>query len=348
VPKVTVLMPVRNGAAHVRSAVESILRQSLKDFEFLVIDDASTDNTPEIISSFSDPRVKLLANKIGLGVAKALNLGLNEVHGEYVLRMDADDISLPDRMRTQVAFLDQNPSVGTCGSWARFMGNELPVLLRNPVGPDNVKAYMQFANPICHPSAVIRKSVLDAHALRYNPEFSCSEDFDLWSRMSEFSKLDNIPQVLMRMRIHGSSVTRKTSDLMSRQTCEILKRHLVKLEIIPSPEQLEFHRRIGHGCRMENRDDILKAENWLLLLREANQRTGYHPGVIFDAILGMIWFKMCSNSGNLGFWILKRQCNSCFNRMGFRPVLEERLRFTAGVIWNTLTGSRGNSLNRSV
>ena len=118
-PLITVLMPVHNGAAYLAEAMESILRQSLADFEFLVVDDASTDHSAALVRNVKDPRVRLIPSTERLKLSGALNLGLDQARGRYVARMDADDISLPRRLESQARFLEQNPAIGLCGTWIR-------------------------------------------------------------------------------------------------------------------------------------------------------------------------------------------------------------------------------------
>ena len=133
-PLVTILMPVHNGAEFLTEAIDSMLRQSLKDFEFLIVDDASTDSSASIVQGYSDPRIRLIQSPERLKLSGALNLGLDQAQGRYIARMDADDISLPKRLERQVKFLEENPDIGLCGSWIRYFG-ALTALLDRPVNP---------------------------------------------------------------------------------------------------------------------------------------------------------------------------------------------------------------------
>jgi glycosyltransferase involved in cell wall biosynthesis len=117
-PKISVVMPVYNGKEYLALAVESILRQTFADFEFIIINDGSTDNSADIAASYEDPRIKLLHNDKNLGLIPSFNRGLENSRGEYIARMDADDIAFPDRFKKQVAFLDDHPDIALCGSWA--------------------------------------------------------------------------------------------------------------------------------------------------------------------------------------------------------------------------------------
>ncbi len=130
-PKVTVLMPVYNAEKYLKTAIESILKQTFSDFELLIINDGSTDGSEEIIRSFNDKRIRLFNNEQNLGIIKTLNKGLNLAKGEYIIRMDADDISLPDRLELQVKYMEENPGIGISGTQARIFGDTKKFTIKN-------------------------------------------------------------------------------------------------------------------------------------------------------------------------------------------------------------------------
>lgn len=330
-PKVTVLMPVHNAALFVGCAIESILSQSFRDFEFLIIDDGSTDGSQSTIRSYADSRIRFVQNEENLGVAETLNRGLEMAHGEYVARMDADDISMRRRLEHQVRFMDAHPDVGVSGSWARLVGKYQGAVLRRPCGALCVCAALCLDNPLCHPSAVIRRSILDFHRLRYNPTYGRTEDFDLWSRIAEFVAIDNIPLVLLQFRVHQKSVTASAYEEMETQTLEILRRELRKLGIDPSDAELRFHRDIGHGNRLTSREALVQAEGWLHRLIKANNESGYHDARGMDAAVSFAWFRLCANNCNLGPWVWRRYRKSSLATAGYTPSIEEKLCFFAGI-----------------
>jgi len=137
-PKVTVLMPVYNGERYLNEAVDSILGQTFTDFEFLIIDDASTDKTPEILRSYDDPRIRVVTNEENLGLSKSLNKGLALARGEFIARMDADDVSYPYRLQVQHEFMTQHPGAGVIGSWAEYIDRKGEIVhrYRAPIFPE--------------------------------------------------------------------------------------------------------------------------------------------------------------------------------------------------------------------
>jgi hypothetical protein len=204
-PVITVLMPVFNGERYLREAVASILNQSYGDFEFLIIDDGSTDRSAAIIDSYRDPRVRLVRHQANLGLVPTLNRGLELARGKYVARMDCDDISLPDRFAKQVALLEAAPEIGVCGGWIEyFMGREL--VLELPAEDQAIKQALLTFNPMAHPTVMIRASVIERHRIRYDPDYPHVEDYELWSRLAALTGFANIPEVLLKYRIHLDQV----------------------------------------------------------------------------------------------------------------------------------------------
>lgn len=205
-------MAVHNGEMFLKEAIQSILSQSYTDFEFLIVNDCSSDQSENIILSFDDERIVLINNEKNLGLTKSLNLMLKQANGNYIARMDADDIAHPDRFKLQVQLLDENPEIGVCGSWyTRFSETEESVV--KTISPsDELAVALLIKNQMGHPTTMMRKSVLDAHNIAYNEELITSQDYDLWLRLSSVCKLYNIPQSLLRYRIHENQVVHKKSE----------------------------------------------------------------------------------------------------------------------------------------
>lgn len=200
-PKVTVLMSVYNGEKYLKEAIDSILAQTFRDFEFLIINDASTDSTKSIILSCHDPRIRYIENEANIGLTRSLNKGISLAKGEYIARMDADDVSLPARLEKQVQFLDSREGVGLLGtSWLSI--NDVGLLLS--VNKACGGAYA--AHSMCHGSVMIRKSTLEK-AGGYRPCFKYAQDYDLWLRLSEVCEADNLSETLYKLRLHSGSIS---------------------------------------------------------------------------------------------------------------------------------------------
>jgi len=207
-PKVSVLLPVYQGEKYLPEAIESILNQTVTDFEFIIIDDASTDRSAEIIRSYIDQRIRFLRNDSNLGLIGTLNRGLQEARGEYIARMDQDDISLPSRLEKQVAFMDSRAELAASGTWARDIdANGEPCGLRHVPFGKRMKYDFWRPSPLIHPTSIIRVAHLGA--FRYDQQARYVEDFDLWLRLRKTHQLDNLPEYLLLYRVHDESMSRR-------------------------------------------------------------------------------------------------------------------------------------------
>ncbi|PPS40646.1 glycosyltransferase family A protein [Chroococcidiopsis sp. TS-821] len=209
-PKVSVLMSVYNGEIYLQGAIESILKQTFQDFEFLIINDGSKDSTPQILSEHAakDPRIVVIHNETNIGLDRSLNKGIERACGEYLARIDADDLSLPERLQQQVAFLDAHTEIGAVGTAVEIIdergvsvGKEYP-----PVKPESVKVSLLINNYLHHCSMMLR-----THLVRqvggYDETKRYVEDYDLWWRLSRVSGVANLPDVLSQRRYSGKSIT---------------------------------------------------------------------------------------------------------------------------------------------
>jgi glycosyltransferase involved in cell wall biosynthesis len=223
-PKVTVLMPVYNGEKYIKEALESILQQTFIDFEFLIINDGSTDNSVSIIKSFNDNRIRLIHNEKNSGLVYSLNKGIGLSNGEYIARMDCDDVSIPERLEKQVGFLNSNPGVSAVSAHIRFMNadGELTGYWDNDINTNNwPEIYSALAKHDCiaHPAVVIRKSVISKYL--YRRAQKNVEDWDLWLRMAADGHIiDKINEVLLEYRVHFESVTmyQNTGKISQKKT----------------------------------------------------------------------------------------------------------------------------------
>lgn len=209
-PRISVLLPVYNAERYVAEAVASILAQTRGDFELLVIDDGSTDRSPEILAEFArrDPRVRFQRQE-NAGYLQALNRMLAEAQGEYVARMDADDVALPERFARQAAFLQQHPEYVVVGSAVANIDEDGDEFCIQPLPQDHAEleaGLLRGRCGICHPAAMIRRDALLAVG-GYRQECYGAEDQDLWLRLSERGRLANLPEVLLKYRVHPHNFT---------------------------------------------------------------------------------------------------------------------------------------------
>jgi glycosyltransferase involved in cell wall biosynthesis len=213
--KITVLMPVYNGGKYLREAIDSILGQTFADFELLIINDGSTDNSCRIVESYRDSRIRLVSNPGNIGLIASLNRGIALSKGQYIARMDCDDICLPERLQRQVDYLDSNPAcslVATKVAMISATGDELGAWNDDDrfCSSAEIRQRLPRANCIAHPSVMVRKELLAAYG--YDPAQTGCEDYDLWLRMTaDGIRIDKLDLQLLRYRVTPGSVTAQSA-----------------------------------------------------------------------------------------------------------------------------------------
>ena len=226
-PIISVIMPVYNGSKEFLSqAIESILNQTLKNFEFLIIDDGSTDpQINETILSYNDKRIKYLY-KENSGVADSLNFGIKQAKGEYIARMDADDISLPERFEKQIAFLQSHPEVSLLGSWVEIF-SKTGIKIWKTISEPKLFDFL-IGSQLAHPVVMWRKKDFEEKKLKYDKNLVCSQDYDLWIRVSKAGlKIINLQEVLLKRRSHSNNISHTKREKQA-QIATTIKENLLE------------------------------------------------------------------------------------------------------------------------
>lgn len=207
-PLVSVVMPVYKAEMYLKEAIESILKQTYTNFEFLIFNDGSTDNSLKIIESYSelDKRIVLAYQGENKGYVHHLNEAIKIANGKYIVRMDADDIAHPERIEKQVKFLEKNSEYVLCGSRVQCIGNSNEIVTL-PIEDEEIRLKMLYINPFAHPSVTIRKSVLIENKLFYNEIAMPAEDYDLWTKIIAKGKVHNLPEILLKYRVHQKNIS---------------------------------------------------------------------------------------------------------------------------------------------
>ena len=237
-PLVSVLLATHDDARYLGSAIASLLRQTMRDLELIVVDDGSTDETPAVLSSVDDPRVVVLTNERQLGLATSLNRALDQAHGRYVARLDADDIAFPNRLELQLQHMS---GLGLLGSAVLDLDeDDRPgTLHRNPLGPRAVRWLSLFSSPLFHPTVLVDQEVLAGHDLRYDPDFLESEDYDLWTRLLAFADGANLAEPLVLKRVHAGQASHRRGDLQASFQRQVALREIGRVAPELSAEEAE-------------------------------------------------------------------------------------------------------------
>jgi len=267
--KLAVLMPTYNAAAYLNESIDSILNQSFTDFDLYIYDDCSSDNTEEIISEYKDSRVYYRKNRVNSGIAKTLNLGLDELlpHYEYIARMDADDWSYPERFQKQIDFLESNKEVVLCGTqgyWLKDLNQNPDSGWEYPTSNEYIKCYLLFAACFHHQSIVLQSKFFLETNLRYDETIATCEDWDLWTRVVQKGKVANLGEFLVRCRIlpfsnHHSPLNKKR-HLGERS--KIISNYWANFGIDIRPEEVfEYY----FGNEAISKSDFIKKTKKLIL-----------------------------------------------------------------------------------
>lgn len=206
---ISVVMPARNAAATIGVAVDSVLSQTMPADEIIIVDDASTDRTAEIIDQYRNPLIRLIRNSDQRGIANSLNSAIQSSRGKFIARMDADDISHPNRFRRQADLLTSNPPVAVVGSWVSVidrLGRAYDVL-NLPIESASICGYTALSPPFRHPAVMMRRAAIEQFKGPYDPDAEGAEDYDLWARLLPVHQARNIPERLLAYRMHKNSVT---------------------------------------------------------------------------------------------------------------------------------------------
>lgn len=244
-----------------KKAIKSILRQTYRDFEFIIIDDASDLNYADMIVGFNDDRIKFYSNPANLGLTVNLNKGIDMSGGEFIARMDADDISMPKRFEKQISFLESNPEIGVLGTSAITIGNRFKVLNRDYLDHEIIKSKLIVNSPMIHPTIMARAELFKDN--RYDENYRTAQDYELWSRLIWKTKFANLKEILLMYRVHESQVSVAKSEKQIK-TANITRKRMLQL-LTPNISEKELRLFTGSISNVEDLVRVQKLSNELIL-----------------------------------------------------------------------------------
>lgn len=280
---ISVVMPTYNTAIpFLKTAVESILSQTFHDFEFIIVDDCSTNETNAYLQSLDDERVKIVRNTENLGVAKSLNIGLKIATGKYIARMDADDISLPSRLEKQFVYMENHPNVVLCGTGRRLFGarNEVKFTRIRDMETYRVKSFFYYPGPQ-HPTWIIRSRTLFDNNILYDEDFDYAEDYYFLTRISKIGDICSLNEVLLLYRIHNKQVTNDLSDRHRVANIATQKKLLSELLGDVNDREATMHYQYSYEKQFNNLSDFFKCFFWYSRLVFINIRVNKYPRIKF-------------------------------------------------------------------
>ncbi len=244
-------MPVYNGEKYLNEAIDSILNQTFSDFEFLIINDGSTDNTNNIILSYSDPRIRYIKNERNLKLIATLNKGLDLAQGKYIARMDADDISLSDRLEKQIQYMEKNPNIGLLGSWVNNFDVDNEFIVKFKSGHKYIRFELFFKNYIHHPTVMLRAEIFRNEKIYY-PDVLHAEDYALWIKLAEYTEFDILPEVLLKYRSHGENISEINKNIQKKHTAHCRCIQLKSLGIKVDPIDFKVYENFIDNSNINN------------------------------------------------------------------------------------------------
>jgi glycosyltransferase involved in cell wall biosynthesis len=312
-PLVSVIMPVYNGGEFLEVTIRSILLQEFREFEFIIVNDGSKDRTEEIVLSFSDQRIRYIKNESNRGLIYSLNLAIEKARGEYIARIDADDVAGKGRLRKQLDFLESHCEIAICGTFYKIIdrNGETGESVELPVKDLDIRTYLLFGNCFCHSSIMIRAEVMRQYL--YSKDYNLCEDYDLWFRVMIDHKVANIPSFHTLYRVHGENISTRKREEMLRCVKAIHGRALHFLNIPFSEEELILHNALlgfDHARCMQYEKAVIYT--WLIKFSSHLSRNRHINRKLALKVFIRRWATVCINAREYGLFIN----NPLFTRYG--------------------------------
>jgi glycosyltransferase involved in cell wall biosynthesis len=282
---VSVILPVFNGADYICQCLDSLINQTYSNFEIIIIDDCSTDHTSEIIQGYADPRIRCYKNDINRGVVYSLNRAISLATGEYIARMDADDICIPSRLEKQAEYLDKTPGVGMVSAWFELFG-EREGTIQYETDPRRIKCKLLFSLQLLHPGWMFRRSLVEENGLLYREEYKYAEDWDFLVRASAVTGLSNVSEVLMRYRINPKQITNVFNETQKKVADCVAKNQLLALKVELDDDTFALYRKcFGRRQIIVSTEEMKNLVFVLAKIEDANRKVGiYDPDVLHAVI----------------------------------------------------------------
>lgn len=290
-PLVSVVISTYNEEKYILEAIDSILTQSYSNMEIIIVDDASTDRTVEIIRGINDPRIRLYENSVNRKLAHNLNFAISVAQGDYIARMDADDVSRKDRIKTQVSYMEKHQDIDVLASFAKTFGDS-SITKKSPSSHSDIHATLLFTNPICHPTVMFRKRTMD---YRYDENCAAGQDYELWARIVGSKKFHVLDRVLLNYRVIQRQ--RKAEYLQKQKHSALKAREYLYYQLFSREEEecwkmflslidMDFYD--FHGKSQQDMENLLKFAD---LMTARNEKNGVFEKAAFTDALANVLFQ---------------------------------------------------------
>jgi len=311
-------MPVYNGENYLEEAIDSILNQTISDFKLIVLNDNSSDSTPEILRAYQDKdsRVEVINKTENQGPANLRNEGIQLAQTEFIALMDADDISLPTRFEKQLNVFKNNPNIGVCGTWFTFFGDKKK-LIKHAVKPENLKVQFLSSCGIGNPTVMFRKSAIQD--FKFEHQFVPAEDYGLWSEVIRVTDFYNIPESLLNYRWHPNNISQTKQDNLRKANVLIRKRQLHHFGIDPEKVNIEDYLHAVSFKRNLSPKQIISSINASKELKAINKKNNYYNSEIFETHIDKVIIRTIRNANSYDkeFYKFLKQKSGYYNQIPF-------------------------------
>ncbi len=304
-PSLSIIMPAYNVGQYIAQAIQSVLDQTYEDFELIIINDGSTDNTKTVITSFNDSRIKYFENEKNSGIVFSRNRGLKLAKGEYIGMLDADDVAHSEKFKKQIAFLEQNKDFGMLGSWANFIDEEgvrLAGSWKLKAPPEMIPSIMLFKNYFLQSAVIYRKECISQFSFREG--FDILEDYLIWLEIINKYKAWNLQEYLIDYRVHDGGVTKMHQQKKLEKEKKVFQIQFNHLGIDATAQEMELHLLIRDDKPISKIETLKSIEKWLLKIQEKNNELKIYDQKILGKVIFNRWLKVCEKAKGLHFRML--------------------------------------------
>ncbi len=319
-PLISVILPAYNAGPYIADAVNSILNQTFTNFELIIVNDCATDNTEEEILKFTDPRIRYYKNEENKGLVYTLNKLITLAKGKYLARMDADDISINTRFEKQINYLEQNPEVGIVSCAFQNFGNSNETVYYKQHNND-IKLNLLYKTEVCHAAALIRTSLATSHTPFYNSKYVHAEDYELWARMTLHTQFYNLQEVLYKVRIVSTSVSRVYTNIQQENAYAVIRYLFNRFNITLTDNELNTWLQFCYANFDLNSAEIKLLDGLLNALVQNNKTVHYIDQTYLEQYLAEKWFHMCYNNAK------NKEVKTIFNNSKISALLPLKSRF---------------------
>jgi glycosyltransferase involved in cell wall biosynthesis len=305
IPEISVIIPVFNAATFLHESIESILNQTFSDFELIILNDKSTDESLEIIKKIQskDNRIIIIDKEQNVGPAYLRNEGINAAKGKFIALMDADDIAIPTRFEKQIAVLKNNPEIGVCGTGFTFFGSKKNKTIKHSIHHDAIKVSFLHSCNIGNPTVMFKKEVLGD--LKFDNDFVPAEDYDLWSRLLAKTNFYNIPESLLNYRQHDNNISKTKIDNVNRSVKRVKINQLAALEVNPADPKIDFYLNAVSLQKRLSPQEIIETINASKFLVSQNEKLKYFNQDLLEKHINKVLVRTIRNAGSFNITFYK-------------------------------------------